>query len=275
MLIKRVSIVLANWCPHCVPLSLRYAQKMADDFGVPLRVLDIDVPEQLEAADRLVEGHGDWSEDYLIPQVFMEHADGRVSHVFTGFSEAVSATEACWEAFFASSYYRAFMRGQQAKNSESLKGFVERYLSFRGRCSRHCDGSTSFVSLKSASNGVVGAYVCPDSYVSRVIYFSVNPNIDWFRSFLVSQVGEEVVKDRDLRVATRHGWELESDALTRIGEVSPTGLIKEVYWTTYPQTEAEKSRGVFLCSYPEKGRGCGRLFVQNIKSRERLCPKCR
>jgi len=274
-LIKRVSIVLAKWCPHCLPFSLHNAKRVAEDLGVPLQVLDIDDPNQLEVADRLVEECGDWSEDYLIPQVFVEYVDGRVSHVFTGFSEAVSGTEACWEAFFSSNYYQTLIREQLATDRKPLKGFVEKYLTFKGQCRRHCDGPTSFVDLWYDSDRVVGAYVCPDKYVSRVVYLSTKPNIDWFIDFLSSQVGEEVVNDRDIRTATRHGWELRDDALAEMKEISPSGVIKEVYWTVYPQTEAEKGRGVFLCSYPEKGRGCGRLFVQDIKSRNRLCPKCR
>ena len=111
-MIKRVIIVLAQWCPHCVPLSLNNAKRMSDDLIVPLRVLDIDVPKQLEEADMLVEKYGDWSEDYIIPQVFVEYADRRVSHVFSGFSEGVSATEACWESFFSSDYYKNLVREQ-------------------------------------------------------------------------------------------------------------------------------------------------------------------
>jgi hypothetical protein len=129
--------------------------------------------------------------------------------------------------------------------------------------------------LRSDSNTVIGAYVCPDGYVSRVVYFSVYPDVKPLKSFLYSQVGEEIVADRDIRPATRHGWELGSDAMAEIGEVSPTGTIKEVYWTVYPETEDERNRGVFVCSYPGKGRGCNRLFVQDKESRNRLCPKCK
>jgi predicted Zn-ribbon and HTH transcriptional regulator len=63
--------------------------------------------------------------------------------------------------------------------------------------------------------------------------------------------------------------------MAEIGKVSPTGTIKEVYWAVHPETEDEKNRGVFVCSYPEKGRGCSRLFVQDKESRNRLCPKCK
>lgn len=273
--IKGMTIVLARWCPHCFPLSLRNAERMAKDLEVPLRVLDIDVPDQLREADRLVEDYGDWSEDYLIPQAFLEHVDGTVRHVFTGFSEAVSVTESAWEALLSSDYYRTLIQEQRSEDHKTLRKFVEKYLTFKGRCRRHCDGPSSFVDLGVNSDKVVGAYACPDGYVSRVVYFSVNPDIDWFRGFLYSQVGEGVLKERDLRIATRHGWELGEDALAEMKRISLRGVVREVYWTVYPQTEAEGRRGIFLCSGPEEGKGCGRLFVQDIKSKDRLCPRCR
>jgi len=281
-LIKRVSIVLANYCPHCVPLSLSNAHRMAEDLGVPLLVLDIEIPEQLEAADRLVEEHGDWSEDYLIPQIFVEHADGRVDHLLTGFSEAVSVTEASWKALFSSSHYQSLAQEQTvvshphaSSHRKSLKEFVKKYLTFQGQCYRHCDNPSSLAHLRSDLKNVIGAYVCPSGYVSRVVYFSVNPDIKLLKAFLHSQVGAEIVTDRDIRPATRHGWELGSDAMAEIGKVSPTGVIKEEYWTVYPKTEDERRRGIFLCSNPEKGRRCSRLFVQDKNSRNRQCPKCK
>jgi hypothetical protein len=273
--IKQVSIVLANYCPHCVPFSLRNAKRMAKDFGTPLRVLDIEIPEQEAAADRLVEEHGDWSEDYLIPQVFVEYVDGRVEHVLTGFSEVVSVTEAAWYALFSSDYYQMRRKVLATAKRKTLKEFVETYLSFNGYCRRHCEDPTSLLPVWSDAENIVGAYVCPSGYVSRVIYFSVNPDIDWFRGFLTSQVGEEMVNDRDIRPATRHGWELINNAVDEIGDVSPNSKVQEIYWTIYPKTEKAKKRGVFLCLNPEDGRGCHKLFVQDIKSKNTLCPKCR
>jgi len=108
-MLERITVVLAPWCPHCVPLSLEKSEKMAKELGVELRVLDIDDPEQESVADKLVEEHGDYCEDYLIPQVFFEE-DGNVEHVFTGFSEAVDVTRARWEDFFASNYYQRILK---------------------------------------------------------------------------------------------------------------------------------------------------------------------
>ncbi len=78
---------------------------MAKQLGVELRVLDIDDPEQEKIADSLVKDYGDPADDYLIPQVFFEE-EGKVKHVFTGFSESVEVTRARFDDFIASEYYR-------------------------------------------------------------------------------------------------------------------------------------------------------------------------
>jgi len=84
---------------------------MAKELGVELRVLDIDDPEQVKVADDLVTRYGDWADDYLIPQVFFEE-DGKVQHVFTGFSEGVEVTRARWNDFFESEFYRGKLKKQ-------------------------------------------------------------------------------------------------------------------------------------------------------------------
>ena len=110
--LTQISIVLADWCPHCVPLSLDMTKKMASDLHVPYRVLDIDDPEGVEIADKLVMDHGDYTEDYLIPQVFAEFTDGTIKHFFTGFSESVEITRRGWENLFKSQFYRNLANDQ-------------------------------------------------------------------------------------------------------------------------------------------------------------------
>lgn len=86
---------------------------MAKDLKVPVRVLDIDIREQEKQADDVVLKHGDWSEDYTIPQIFLEYADGRVQHVFTGYSEGVRVTKAKLENLFKSNWYRDLLSNQK------------------------------------------------------------------------------------------------------------------------------------------------------------------
>ena len=104
---SQISIVLATWCPHCVPLSLEMTKRMSKDLGVPYQVLDIDDEQKVGTADGLVRVYGDNCEDYLIPQVFLEYPDGKVQHVFTGFSENTDVTRRHWEDLFSSSFYNS------------------------------------------------------------------------------------------------------------------------------------------------------------------------
>jgi hypothetical protein len=123
---------------------------------------------------------------------------------------------------------------------------------------------------------VVGAYVCPSGFVSQVVYFSPNPGLEWFRDMLSKQVGTENVSVRDIRVASRHGWELGTDAQEILESNLGRGRsIKEIYWTRYPQTEDQKKRAVSLCLGNNSRAGCMRLFIHDRDVEEALCPACR
>jgi hypothetical protein len=106
----RLTIVLALWCPHCVPLSVNNGRRLAKLLGVTVRLLDIGHRPQERSADRLVREFGDDSPDYLIPQVFLEWSDGRVQHLLTGFSEQVRRTARAWEELLASTWVVAIQR---------------------------------------------------------------------------------------------------------------------------------------------------------------------
>lgn len=88
---KAIHIVYAGWCPHCIPTTLEPMKRVAADLGIPCYLYDIDT-NGVRRADELVGKYGDWSEDYLIPQVFVEFASGEVRHVLTGYSEGVEFT---------------------------------------------------------------------------------------------------------------------------------------------------------------------------------------
>jgi hypothetical protein len=106
---KRLTIVLAPWCPHCVPLSVKEGGRLARRLKVPLRILDIDHAAQEKEADRLVRKYGDPAPDYLIPQVFLEWSDGAVEHLLTGFSEEVPRTARAWKDLLGSAWLKAVM----------------------------------------------------------------------------------------------------------------------------------------------------------------------
>lgn len=97
----RLDLVMATWCPHCDPLSIEYAERLARHLGVPLRLLDIDHRDQELLADALVERFGDWTPDYLIPQVFLEREGGTFEHLLTGVPGPTAGTRRAWEKVLA------------------------------------------------------------------------------------------------------------------------------------------------------------------------------
>jgi len=90
--LKAFHIVYARWCPHCFPATVETMKKAAEEMGLPCVLYDIDTNDE-EKADDLVRKYGDWSDDYLIPQVFFEYDDGEFKHVLTGNPEGVEFTK--------------------------------------------------------------------------------------------------------------------------------------------------------------------------------------
>jgi hypothetical protein len=154
--------------------------------------------------------------------------------------------------------------------------FVREHLSFKGKCFRHCDKQTSMRLMVEDSTRVVGAYVCPDGFVSQVVYFSQKPDLKSFTDMITSEVGQENFTQNDVRVASRHGWELGGKALetleAKAGTDSP---ITEVYWTRYARTDAEKQVAISLCIGDSSRSGCLKLFAHDRNMVERFCPTCK
>ncbi len=89
---KAVHVVYAKWCPHCVPTTVEPVERAGEELGVPVLLHDIDTAG-VEEADDLVKKYGDWTPDYVIPQVFIEMEDGRIEHVLTGDRRGVQYTK--------------------------------------------------------------------------------------------------------------------------------------------------------------------------------------
>ena len=91
----------------------------ANELGIPCKLLNID-SDDVKTADELVKNYGDWSPDYLIPQVFIEFEDGSVKHVLTGDPRGLSYTRGVVDAFLNSRLYedlRAVRSGHREKGS--------------------------------------------------------------------------------------------------------------------------------------------------------------
>jgi len=94
--IRAIHIVYAKWCPHCVPVTVEPLQNLAKRLGIPCVLYDIDTGD-VKKADELVKKYGDWTADYLVPQVFVEAEDGEVRHVLTGSPEGLLYTRSAVE----------------------------------------------------------------------------------------------------------------------------------------------------------------------------------
>src|SRR5579885_1652769 len=93
---------------HCVPTTVEPMKKLALQLGIPIKLYNIDT-EDVKKADEMVRRYGDWSEDYIIPQVFFEFDNGEIKHVLTGYSEGVQYTrglsKTCLIHLFSSRLY--------------------------------------------------------------------------------------------------------------------------------------------------------------------------
>lgn len=104
--IKALHVVYATWCPHCSPTIVEPMKKVATELGVPCYLYDIDNPEEESKADQLVRRYGDWSEDYLVPQVFVEMNSGETRHVLTGNPQGVELTRRAVENLMTGSMFK-------------------------------------------------------------------------------------------------------------------------------------------------------------------------
>jgi hypothetical protein len=100
-MLRAIHVVYADWCPHCVPTTVEPVQRAAKGLGVPVVLHDIDT-DDVEKADELVRKYGDWTPDYLIPQVFFEMDDGKIEHVLTGDPRGVQYTKRALETLLKS-----------------------------------------------------------------------------------------------------------------------------------------------------------------------------
>ena len=82
---------------HCVPTTVEPLKKRGEELGIPCHLYDVDTDE-VDAADALVRKYGDWSSDYLVPQVFLEYGGGRMEHVLTGNPQGVPLTKKAVDA---------------------------------------------------------------------------------------------------------------------------------------------------------------------------------
>jgi thiol-disulfide isomerase/thioredoxin len=98
---KSIHIVYADWCPHCLPVTVEPLVQKAAELGIGCSLHNIDTEDE-PVADDLVRKYGDWTPDYLVPQVFLEYEGGKFKHVLTGDPRGVALTKKAVDALMAS-----------------------------------------------------------------------------------------------------------------------------------------------------------------------------
>ena len=112
--VKSVHVVSAEWCPHCVSTTMEPMKKAAAELGASFQAHDINT-SGVQTADELVKKYGDWSPDYLIPQVFLEFDDGSFKHVLTGDPRGVDFTRRAVEEFLGSGFYQGLKAARKGE----------------------------------------------------------------------------------------------------------------------------------------------------------------
>ncbi|MFQ5998013.1 MAG: hypothetical protein ACE5KO_01770 [Candidatus Bathyarchaeia archaeon] len=156
----------------------------------------------------------------------------------------------------------------------TLGKIVESAFIYEPSCYVHCNKKAHFTSSVKQKESIVGAYLCPSNFVSRVVYFALKPDMNWFKTWLAKQMKHQnILHERDIRIATRHPWEVQKSSTTSVTAPRSSGLtpyvVREVYWA-YPRAKLiEDKIGAFRC------QECKRIFVQALESTSRLCNSCK
>jgi len=151
-------------------------------------------------------------------------------------------------------------------NITCVERIVEQKLKRSPKCYRHCQ-EQSTLKLLPGKQMLVGSYSCPSGYVSRIVAYGRELDLNGFKALLSSALqGVEEVTDEDIRIATRYTWDLGI-------KEEPDGIVlKEAYWTqNYGKRKNEdpNRHGLFLCTK------CGSFYGKQIENTNTLCPRCR
>jgi glutaredoxin len=95
-------------CPHCF-IAIQKIGETAKRLGLNCAYYDVFNDEESKQADELVKKYGDWSDDYIVPQVFFETDEGKIIHVLTGYPEGVKYTERALNNLLESRFFRSLV----------------------------------------------------------------------------------------------------------------------------------------------------------------------
>lgn len=263
--IKAIHVVHWSQCPHCHPVTVEPLEKASKKLRVPFFSYDIEIPEQEKKADELVRKHGDWSEDYLVPQVFIEMDNGEMRHILTGYSESVDLTRRAVSNLLNSRLFVKAIGTSGCYEDEFVRSATHNLLNVVWPCHGHCEMMSQIEFLGDESS--LAAQVCLGRYVSRIISYGKQVDTRRLKEFVRSVTpGMELTEDGDIRIASRYAWDLG------LPREKNDFVLREAYWTqNYRRTRSEMSDrlALFLCSNRDS------FFVQRLNSNAKQCPNCR
>ncbi|HMK82121.1 MAG TPA: hypothetical protein VK503_00225 [Candidatus Bathyarchaeia archaeon] len=150
--------------------------------------------------------------------------------------------------------------------STDLDKLVTAKIHGRSKCYGHCQDQYALKFLPFQKGMIIGSYVCPSGYVSRIVLYGNELNLHAFRKFLSSLLrGIVEVTDEDIRVATRYTWDLG------ITNEPPGRVLREAYWTQrYRRTKTDDPHRTTLFQCTK----CGSFYCQPFSDKNTFCPQC-
>lgn len=142
-----------------------------------------------------------------------------------------------------------------------INNLVKETFSAPSNCYGHCKEQTK-PTFKERDGYIVCFQACPGRYVSRVIFYNADPQE--LISYLKEVAKGIDVRERDVRVATRYGWDLGLKGMSE-------KIMRVSYWTQNygaSKVTSENRLALFLCSK------CESPFVKQFNTVVDTCERC-
>ncbi len=148
----------------------------------------------------------------------------------------------------------------------AIEEAVRMRLSGDTECYGHC-GSPARHHMIDGEEGLIACFSCDAGYVSFIVMYARDIDAGFLKSFVAGKTERMMdVVESDIRIATRHPWEMGLE------ESSDGGIVlREVYWRQhYRRTKSDDPAraALFRCT------SCSSLFTQPLNAGGTLCARC-
>ncbi|MBX8643736.1 MAG: hypothetical protein KIY12_03315, partial [Thermoplasmata archaeon] len=137
-------------------------------------------------------------------------------------------------------------------------------LSSDTACYGHCSGPARHYFLRRPD---IACFACGGGYISRIVMYGMGADAAALRQFIESISGGAIdVRDEDIRIATRHPWEMGLE-----GRSTGEKVMTEAYWNqNYRRGKSDDASRIalFRCT------ACGSPFTQRFDTASPRCGAC-